>query len=744
MSTPIPRILAKLTSSGYSAGQIGESLGVSHLTITRWQSGKAKPRPHAERQLRELLATVQEQTPEYGSQAELGLTGEFELRRAVDRTLREIRESLHRRARLSSRGEALEEVSKLLFAHIVSMSAGCVGISSELLSSGFDQAARRLKQFVANVFATSLPKMLAHEIEPTEFHLRLNDNESELAVDLIQSFHRFFGYEKRASFELTNVDVLNDVFGTFLSDSFIDEKQLGQYLTPPEVVKFMVDLALSEMTEQETSLLLNSARCRDFGLVLDPSCGVGSFLAEFIRKLHPLVDDDCQETGDVWLRQMMTGVIAGIDKSERMIKLALANMAMFGLPAAHLQLANSIAKPSSNPRATQRLDGTVGLILTNPPFGAEFEKADTTGFRIAKTDQNVMGRLTSEVLFIERYLDWLRPGGQLVAIVPDSILTNKGIFQSLRDQIKQQVEIRSIISLPSITFAASGTTTKTSILHLRKRNATRARRPSRFAICSEIGYSVVTRGAQRMRVGHGSSELPGILLSIQSGDELRFRFVDDAEELMRWDAGFHAAIPSNVEKRLLEHRKGDVRVSNVANLSGERDDPRRWGTKTFRYIEISDIDEASSLATAKLVPCEDAPSRARRVVRKGDVLVSTVRPERKAIGVVTGDNDGAICTTGFAVLRPKRIHPLILAQLLRSDFATLQILRNNVGIAYPAIEEKCLLDILLPVTHDKLRDLNSLGDGLLAQEAELHGYRNAFGERLHLEMQAWSMGQTLN
>jgi type I restriction enzyme, S subunit len=92
-------------------------------------------------------------------------------------------------------------------------------------------------------------------------------------------------------------------------------------------------------------------------------------------------------------------------------------------------------------------------------------------------------------------------------------------------------------------------------------------------------------------------------------------------------------------------------------------------------------------------------------VRAGDVLVSTVRPERRTIGYVRGEDHDAVCTTGFAVLTPQKIHPVVLAHALRSTFVTGQLLRNNVGIAYPAIDESCLPDVVLPFTAEQIAAL---------------------------------------
>jgi type I restriction enzyme S subunit len=111
--------------------------------------------------------------------------------------------------------------------------------------------------------------------------------------------------------------------------------------------------------------------------------------------------------------------------------------------------------------------------------------------------------------------------------------------------------------------------------------------------------------------------------------------------------------------------------------------------------------------------------------------VSTVRPERKAVGVVLADNDGAVCTTGFAVLRPKNISPLLLAALLRSDFVTEQLMRNNIGIAYPAIDEKCLLDVVLPIDEGGAQTLSAIANSLEQLEQKLTFSRREFMTQVH-------------
>ena len=121
----------------------------------------------------------------------------------------------------------------------------------------------------------------------------------------------------------------------------------------------------------------------------------------------------------------------------------------------------------------------------------------------------------------------------------------------------------------------------------------------------------------------------------------------------------------------------------------------------------------------KSILAAEAPSRARKVLRAGDVLVSTVRPERGAVGVTPLRLDRAVCSTGFAVLRCTKIHPIALVWLLKTELVRQQMIRNNIGIAYPAISESTCLDLVLPVTRDGISALTATAQSLAAIQEEL-------------------------
>ena len=146
------------------------------------------------------------------------------------------------------------------------------------------------------------------------------------------------------------------------------------------------------------------------------TCGVGSFLAEVVDQLGESLETP-NEQREAWLQTMLHRVVVGIDKSERMVRLALTNLAMFGFPTARLYLANSLSRNGTDGKLTESFKGKAKLILTNPPFGASFHGNDLVKYRIATHwSRRLPAQLDSELLFMERYLDWLAPGGHLVAI----------------------------------------------------------------------------------------------------------------------------------------------------------------------------------------------------------------------------------------------------------------------------------------------------------------------------------------
>ena len=95
----------------------------------------------------------------------------------------------------------------------------------------------------------------------------------------------------------------------------------------------------------------------------------------------------------------------------------------------------------------------------------------------------------------------------------------------------------------------------------------------------------------------------------------------------------------------------------------------------------------------------DAPSRARRVVEAGDVIVSMTRPNLNTVALINKKYHGAICSTGFCVLRPdrRRLHPTYLFYIITRDVFVEQLSRNTSGGLYPAVSENDVRAMLIPL-----------------------------------------------
>lgn len=103
------------------------------------------------------------------------------------------------------------------------------------------------------------------------------------------------------------------------------------------------------------------------------------------------------------------------------------------------------------------------------------------------------------------------------------------------------------------------------------------------------------------------------------------------------------------------------------------------------YAEVSDVSQGQPVKWKDPIAFADAPSRARRVVRDGDTVISTVRTYLKAITYVDNPPNPAIVSTGFAVVHPRSIHPKYLAYATQAHDFVDQIVSKSVGVSYPAI-----------------------------------------------------------
>lgn len=260
----------------------------------------------------------------------------------------------------------------------------------------------------------------------------------------------------------TNLDVKGVAFEQFMDGFF--KGDFGQYFTPREIIDFCVKMMKPQ---------------HDWD-ILDPSCGSGGFLLhtlDYVRKHSNDYSDNENEQYRIW-HDFAAKHLYGIEINDEIARVAKMNMIVHDDGHTNVishDALESIDKMYAHNRgfAKDKFD----LILTNPPFGStinktqkpyleSFELGNTVDKKGKKTPRK---NQSSEVLFIERIWQFLKPKtGKAAIILPDGILTNSSM-QYVRDFILDRFQLLAVVSLPQCAFAHFGAGVKASIIFVRKR-----------------------------------------------------------------------------------------------------------------------------------------------------------------------------------------------------------------------------------------------------------------------------------
>ena len=122
----------------------------------------------------------------------------------------------------------------------------------------------------------------------------------------------------------------------------------------------------------------------------------------------------------------------------------------------------------------------------------------------------------------------------------------------------------------------------------------------------------------------------------------------------------------------------------------------------YNYVEIGDIDVGAGTATFNAVNTSELPDNAKIMTKQGDLLVSTVRPNRGAVAIL--EDEGLLVSGAFTVLRENGNYPKeILQVLLRTSIYRDWLLRFNVGTSYPVIKDEDVLNMPIPLFEETVK-----------------------------------------
>lgn len=300
--------------------------------------------------------------------------------------------------------------------------------------------------------------------------IRLSSNALVKVVEILQHY----------SFLDSTGDIKGRAFQRVLGSAI--RAGMGQYFTPDEVVQLVINIIQPNITE----------------LILDPFCGSGHFLTaclDLINKKQAL-----HHWTEYSLHQFKFFHLHGIEKSERMVRIAMCDMALHDDGHANIRCTDALLSFDNYPDI-KALGGdknddpqVFDIILTNPPFGSLMggEIGNILGrFELGKGKKSV----PLEILGLERCLQFLKPGGRMAIVLQDGVLTDSS-HSYVRQWIHTQAEVVAVISLPPHTFAPYGANPKTSILFLKKYQhgeKTPSGKPVFFARMDDIGYDATGR-----------------------------------------------------------------------------------------------------------------------------------------------------------------------------------------------------------------------------------------------------------
>ncbi|MEU8816197.1 N-6 DNA methylase [Actinoplanes sp. NPDC048796] len=250
-------------------------------------------------------------------------------------------------------------------------------------------------------------------------------------------------------------DVVADAFETFIGPSLKGGQ--GQFFTPRNVVRLTTAMVRPTMKDR----------------VVDPACGSGGFLVEVLRSLWEQVETRGQElrwpTREIDSEKQKVAIksIRGVDKDAFLSKVAKAYMAVLGDGRGGVFCENSLAPDTWHARASDEIrDGSFDVVVTNPPFGKKLKVQEAS--TLAKFDlghrwirdrsteefvrsQNLTDGQAPQILFIERCLDLLQPGGRMGIVIPESMLCNPS-HKFIVSYILSRARIRAVVSMPEELF----------------------------------------------------------------------------------------------------------------------------------------------------------------------------------------------------------------------------------------------------------------------------------------------------
>ena len=332
---------------------------------------------------------------------------------------------------------AFDEVSKLLFCKIKDEKDTKQNTNYQF-QIGTNEKVKEVADRVRSIYESAKKE----DDEVFKEDIKLSDEIIYNIVEKIQNIN----------FVNTDLDTKGVAFEVFMEDFF--KGKMGQFFTPREIINFCVEMLDVKIKDK----------------ILDTSCGSGGFLLACLDKIRKWSNENYNEMeSNLKWHDFAKNNLYGIEINEEIARVCKMNMIIHDDGHTNIISADGLKnfKEYNDNFQKEKFD----KILTNPPFGAsvkssEKEEGYLDKFELGKGKKNQK----TEILFIERCLQFLKPRGEMAIVLPDGILTNSSL-QYVRDFILDNFKLNAIVSIPSFAFSHFGAGVKASLLFLEKKKS---------------------------------------------------------------------------------------------------------------------------------------------------------------------------------------------------------------------------------------------------------------------------------
>ena len=522
-------------------------------------------------------------------------------------------------------------------------------------------------------------------------------------------------------FSSASNETLQQVFMTFVPAVF--KKNLDQYFTPISLIQAIVQMVKIGPNDK----------------VADPGMGTADFLTAAMEYRAKLGDKDIHQR------------VIGIDSDPFAFDLAVINMILNKDGQAGLRREDSIENHVI-------FSKEMGVVLCNPPFGEQsienkkdVLKAydlghrweyDALAMRWRKTDE-LLPHQQLGILFIERCYKMLDDRGRLGIIMPEGYLST-AMYGYVRQWIFEHLRILSLVELPRRIFVKSGVDLRSNILIAQRLPAERIAR----LIASD--YPIHTEMVRKVgfKMGKGSVKL--FSRDPETGQPLRdegnelipesdFRRVCDGfnefTQKSKWDrssvhvvdTSWHGARISDIRNHanldMKPRRLMPLALANIKTIKGKThkrlDEIADVLQEKINILEIGEsgqrwrLVEGQAIRAVEGIVVPSHPAHAWQIaerkakllykVRRGDIIVGLVRPERRNIGLLLESGEDLVgAPDGIVVVRVKeefadQYPQEWLFTALRSEACRLQLWTESGGTSYGKLTNDNVNELLLPV-----------------------------------------------